>query len=136
MPSRNPQINDRGADHSTRVDSNAVVDGNATDEGEGEVTLPIQAQNDRDKPEGHVISEVDPTIEGSDHQVQAGETNVEIEDDSSKVRRARKRKAVAKDKNRVIGIADQVQENIDGSMIGKGKVVHGELYRCLLPFCR
>ncbi len=113
-----------------------MVDGNATDEGEGEVVFPIQAQNGKEELEGHVMSEVNPSIEGSDPTVEAGKTNVEIEDDSSKVPRARTRKAVAKDKNKVIGSSDQVQENIEGYKVWKGKVVPGKLDTCLLLLTR
>lgn len=109
---------------------------NATDEGEGEVVFPIQAQNGKEELEGHVKSEVNPGTEGSDPKVEAGKTNVEIEDDSSKVPQARTRKAVAKDKNKAIRIADQVQENIEGSKVWKGKVVPGKLDTCLLLFTR
>lgn len=113
-----------------------MVDDNAADEGEGEVVLPVQAQNDRDKLEGHVMSEVNPSIENSDLKGEAGKTNVEIEYNSSKVGRARKRQTVAKDKTKVIEIADEVQENADGSKVRKGKMVHGKLVTCLLPFTR
>lgn len=82
------------------------------------------------------MSEVNPRIEGPDPKVEAGKTNMEIEDDSSKVHRARTRKAVAKDKNKVIGIVDQVQENIEGSKVWNGKVVPGKLHTCLLLFTR
>lgn len=115
-----------------------MVDGNAADEGEGEgeVVLPVQAQNDRNKLEGHVMSEVNPNIEDSDLKSEAEKTNVEIEDNSSKVGRARKRQTVVKDKTKVVEIADEVQENADGSKVRKGKMVHGKFVTCLLPFTR
>lgn len=95
-----------------------------------------QAQNDRDKPKGHVVSEINPSIEGSDHKVEAGKTNVEIEAVSGKVRRARKRKTIAEDRNKVFGIADQVQENLQKSKVGKCKVVNGKLDTYSLPLTR
>lgn len=98
-----------------------MVDGNAPEEGEGEVVLPSQAQNGEEQLEGHVMSGINPSIEGSDLKVEAGKTSVKIEDDSGKVPRSRTRKAVGKDKTKVIGIADQVQENIEGSKGWKGK---------------
>lgn len=111
-----------------------MVDGNTTDEGEGAVDFPFQAPNDKEELEGHVMSEVNPSIEGSDPKFEARKTNVEIEDDSSKVPRARTRKAVAKDNNKVIGFADQVQENIEGYKVWKGKEVPGKPDTCLLLF--
>lgn len=132
---RNPHGNDYGAGHSPSVDANAVVDGNATDEGEGEFVLATQAQNGEEQLECHVMRGVNPSIEGSDRQVDAGKTNVNTEDDPSKVPQARTRKAVGKDKNKVVGIADRVQENIEGSEGLKGKVVPGKpntCFRCLL----
>lgn len=107
-----------------------MVDGNATDEGEGEVVFPIQAQNGEEHLEGHVMSGGNPSIGGSDRKVEAGKANVKIEDDSSKVSRARTRKAVAKDKNKVIQIEDRVQENIEESVGWKGKDVLGKLDMC------
>lgn len=98
-----------------------MVDSNATDEDNGEVAFPIQAYNGKNQLEGHVTSGLNPWIEGLDRELEVLQTN-ENEDTTSKVPRARTRTAVAKDKNKVLGIADRVQEDIEGSKLSKGKV--------------
>lgn len=106
-----------------------MVHGNAADEGEGEVAFPVQAQNGKEQGEGHAMSGIILSIEDSDRELEAVLTNEKIEDDTSNVPRARTRRAVAKDKNKVIGTADWVQENIEGSKISNGKVAPGNLIR-------
>ena len=130
---RAPQINDLLREGSPRDDATAVVDAKPSDESED--VLVVQAHSDRNRPEGHVTSEVNHNIEGTIDKDEVGRTDLETKGGSRRALWDTNQKAVAKNNNKnreATGNADQVHENIDEVKDSKSEIVHGDAcYRFL-----